>query len=224
MTPGVAVFMHEKSEPPGVLGAFFEERHVPCEYVRLYETGAVPPPGDETHYLFLGGPMSVNDEEALPWLAEEKALIRRAVSRDQPVLGICLGAQLIASAFGAAVTRCVPETGWSRVSCSGTGPFYGFPASFFVFQLHGETFALPAGAVLHCTGSLVTNQAFSLGSAVGLQFHLEPTRAMVRDWTGGDGTPGQADPGRETEDLFSTSARLCRLLGERFLSCRGRWQ
>jgi GMP synthase-like glutamine amidotransferase len=113
-SPRIRAFMHTYNEPLGYLGQVFSENDVPVEYVRLWEGDPVST-GDATHLVFLGGPMGANDESEFPWLAEEKELIRRAVRMRMPVLGLCLGAQLMASAHGATVYRFVNETGWCTV-------------------------------------------------------------------------------------------------------------
>ncbi len=110
----IAVFQHEPTEPLGYLEQVFSEHTVPFEYIRLFETGEVPRTS-ATHLVFMGGPMSVNDEQEFPYLKAEKELIRQSVKKRQKVLGICLGAQLIASAFGAPVYHYVQETGWHEL-------------------------------------------------------------------------------------------------------------
>lgn len=126
--------------------------------------------------------MSVNDEHLYPWLKEEKALVRSAIESERAVLGICLGAQMIASAMGARVYRgSEREIGWfpvRRVTASGAGAL--FPEVFTPLHWHGETFDLPAGAIRLAETDAVPNQAFQLGSAIGLQFHLEATPESVR--------------------------------------------
>lgn len=132
--------------------------------------------------------MSVNDEREFPWLVREKEFIRNAIQAGKPVLGICLGAQLIASAMGARVypnrTR---EIGWFPVQgiTPAGGNTFRFPPALEVWHWHGETFDLPPGAVQLARSESCENQAFQLGPAViGLQFHLEVTpetiRAMLR--------------------------------------------
>jgi GMP synthase-like glutamine amidotransferase len=214
----IAVFQHEPTEPAGYLGQVFSEHNIPFEYIRLCETGAVPRT-DATHLVFMGGPMSVNDEREYPYLKEEKALIRRAAKKRQRVLGICLGAQLIASAFGAPVYRSLPETGWHLLETvpGSTGVLSRFPAHFPVFQLHGETFAVPYGGRLLCTGGTVKNQGFSVGTCLGLQFHLEMTGAIIRDWSRGLKRYDREKIARDTPRYLAESNRLCRIVAEDFL-------
>jgi GMP synthase-like glutamine amidotransferase len=138
------------------------------------------PTGDEVDFLVvLGGPMSANDEATHPWLAREKEFIREIIAAEKPVLGICLGAQLIANALGAAVySNRVKEIGWFplRGVPSSDASVFRFPPSIDVLHWHGETFDLPPGAVRLAETDACRHQAFQIGRTVlGLQFHLEMT-------------------------------------------------
>ncbi len=216
MDQKIAIFQHTPGEPPGYFETVFRERNIPLEYIRLYDTNEVPRLRDTTHIIFLGGPMSVNDENEYPWLRQEKELIRRSVKSGQNVLGICLGAQLIASAHGAKVYRYVNETGWCRLNRvkDAEGVFSAFPEQFPVFQLHGETFEIPCGGRLLASGSTVRNQAFSCRNALGLQFHLELTGEIIRDWSKDLRIYQKAKIARDTPRYLAESNRLCRLVAE----------
>ena len=131
--------------------------------------------------IILGGQMSVNDENLYPFLSAEKKLVRVAIERDCTVLGICLGAQMIATACGKRVFADERDwmadhirlfTAWQQV----------FPTSFEVFHWHAETFELPEGANLLAKGDVVTNQAFIIHNAVGIQFHPEVTAPVIATW------------------------------------------
>ena len=217
----VSIFQHISCEPAGLFETVFTERQIPYEYIRLYETGEIPATAyGATHYLFMGGPMSVNDEKELPYLKEEKALIRDAVKRGRPVLGICLGAQLIASAFGARVYPYLQETGWYHLTRTPEAPgiISRFPDCFPVFQLHGETFDLPPGACLAATGSAVKHQAFVYKTATALQFHLELTEGIIREWIR-DLDPAQREAiQKNTPSVIEESNRLCRMVAEAFIA------
>lgn len=150
---------------------------------RFHEATALPAPDGIDLLVVMGGPMSVNDERDLPWLAAEKAFIRDAIRAEVPVLGVCLGAQLIASALGARVyANSVKEIGWFPVRrVPATADCFRFPESAEVFHWHGETFDLPAGATLLADSAGCRHQAFQLGeSVIGLQFHLETTPESAR--------------------------------------------
>jgi GMP synthase-like glutamine amidotransferase len=151
----------------------------------------LPVAGEQDLVIALGGPMSVNDEEILPWLRAEKKFIREAMDSGKAVLGICLGSQLIANALGASVqANPCKEIGWFPVTA--TQPVqdtFRFPAVANVFHWHGETFELPAGAVHLARSAACENQGFQYGRRViGLQFHLETTpdsaRAFVEEDNG----------------------------------------
>ena len=129
--------------------------------------------------------MSVND--SLPWIAQELVLIRQAVAADMPVIGHCLGGQLMSLALGGEVTRNpVKEIGWGRVTATDTAEARDWLAdthAFDAYQWHGETFSLPDGAVRILGGEYCANQAYVLGGIhLGMQFHIEMTEALIRDW------------------------------------------
>ena len=217
----IAIFQHIASEPAGLFETIFTEQKIPYEYVRLWEDGETPAAAaGATHYLFMGGPMSVNDEKELPFLKEEKALIRDAAGRGRPVLGICLGAQLIASAFGARVYPYLQETGWHHLARAPEAPgiFSRFPERFPVFQLHGETFDLPPGARLAATGTAVKHQAFVYRTATALQFHLELTEGIIRDWIRDLDPAQQSAIVKDTPACIAESNRLCRMVAGNFIA------
>jgi GMP synthase (glutamine-hydrolysing) len=134
----------------------------------------------------MGGPMSVHDEGAYPWLTGEKMLIERAIQARKRILGVCLGAQLLADVLGAKVRRNRhKEIGWFPVrltsQAASSSPLADFPQPFPAFHWHGETFEIPAGAVHLAKTEACKNQAFEFGgTVVGLQFHLEVTRGSIR--------------------------------------------
>ena len=151
----------------------------------LWKTPTLPPLGHFDWLIAMGGPMSVNDEAAYPWLAAEKALVRSAIEAGKRVLGICLGAQLVANAMGARVyPNPHKEIGWFPIQGepAANGKTFQFPPSAEVFHWHGETFDLPSGATLLAQSCACKNQAFQLENAVvGLQFHLETTPESARE-------------------------------------------
>jgi GMP synthase-like glutamine amidotransferase len=152
----------------------------------LYKDEALPGLDDFDWLIVMGGPMSVNDTARYPWLKDELALIRAAIDADKRVLGVCLGAQLIAKALGAAVTpNAHREIGWfpiTREASTDRSPLAAvFPPTCEVFHWHGDTFALPDGATLLASSEACGNQAFLYGDHVlALQFHLETTFETAR--------------------------------------------
>lgn len=152
---------------------------------QFFESSVLPALNEVDLLVIMGGPMSVNDEDEFPWLSPEKKFIRNVIDSGKPVLGICLGAQLIASAMGAEVHQNhVKEIGWFPVL--GVPPIdsssFSFPPSTEVFHWHGETFDLPPGATIIARSEGCENQAFRIGeSVIGLQFHLETTPESARE-------------------------------------------
>ncbi|MCU0561977.1 MAG: type 1 glutamine amidotransferase [Desulfobacterales bacterium] len=149
---------------------------------RFYRSESLPDLRSVDFVIAMGGPMSVNDEPELPWLRPEKAFIKEAVGRGLPVLGVCLGAQLIANSLGARVfANAHKEIGWFPVQAvASDSAAFRLPPRAIVFHWHGETFDLPAGAVHLAESAGCGNQAFQIGrNVIGLQFHLEATPESV---------------------------------------------
>jgi len=150
----------------------------------FFKTTSLPNPDEIDFLIVMGGPMSVNDEGEHPWLVDEKRFIRSCIETGKSVLGICLGAQLIATALGARVyPNSAKEIGWFPIQVipSAEGSIFHFPSVIEVFHWHGETFDLPAGAIFLARSEGCENQAFQLGrSVIGLQFHLETTPESAR--------------------------------------------
>ena len=175
----VHVLQHVPFEDTGSMALWLQRQGARVSYTRFFEGDSLPAVQGLDLVIAMGGPMSVNDEAALPWLRDEKAFIRDVIQRNIPILGVCLGAQLIASASGARVyPNPFKEIGWFPVTASPSrgADSFCFPAVSTVFHWHGETFDLPAGAIPLAENKACVNQAFQLGRrAIGLQFHLETT-------------------------------------------------
>ena len=181
----VAILRHVASEGPGYFATYLDRHRIPWRVVKV-DTGE-PIPGNPSEFsglVFMGGPMSVNDD--LPWIAPALALIRSAVDAGVPVLGHCLGGQLVARALGGTVTRNpVKEIGWGRVDVPEdgiAGAWFGGLRSFDSFHWHGETFSIPPGATRILSSAHCANQAFALGPHLALQCHVEMTPELVRAW------------------------------------------
>lgn len=174
---------HVPFEGLGSIERWLEETGCETTHTRFYASETLP---EITHIdllIVMGGPMSIYDEVQFPWLVEEKRFIRQAIESGKAVLGICLGAQLIAAAMGARIYRNrEKEIGWFPVRsvASGGSGCFPFPSEVEAFHWHGETFDLPAGAAHLARSEACENQAFQLGETViGLQFHLETTPYAV---------------------------------------------
>ncbi len=179
----VAIFRYFPIEGPGYFATFLGCHGIPWQLIRIDASDAVPSDISAFSALaFLGGPMSVNDE--LPWIAPVLALIRAAQVADMPVLGHCLGGQLMAKALGGTVSRNpVKEIGWGDVMVADDAEaahWFGHAAlSFRSFHWHGETFTIPPGARRLLSSAHCVNQAFSLGNSLGMQCHIEMTPQMI---------------------------------------------
>jgi len=174
---------HVLFEGPAAIADWARSRGHELAVTPLFRGEPPPAPDAFDALVLLGGPMSVNDEAEHAWLRPEKDLVRRAAREGRIVFGVCLGAQLVASALGQRVYPAAEkEIGWwpvRRVSKEGVGAL--LPEAFTPFHWHGETFDLPPDAVRLAETEAVPNQAFQLGDRVaGLQFHLEATPESVR--------------------------------------------
>ena len=193
----VHVLQHVPFEGIGSMERWLAKRDASVGYTRFYESAKLPDPRRVDLVIAMGGPMSVNDEPDHPWLVPEKEFIRQAIRLGLPVIGICLGAQLIASALGAKVySGRHTEIGWFPLEAVDTGEdVFRMPSDVPVFHWHGETFDLPIGAVHLAKSDACENQAFQIGrNVVGLQFHLETTpesAALILEHCGDELVPGE---------------------------------
>ena len=220
----VIAFRHIPYEGLGLIQPALEDRGVDVEICDLFLGG--PPPSDvagASGLIFMGGPMSVNDD--LPWLPLEMQYVRQAVDRGQPLLGVCLGAQLIAKSLGARVYRNpVKEIGWFDVQLTEAvrqDPLLSaMDPTETVLQWHGETFDLPAGAEWLAFSEACRHQAYRVGpSAYGMQFHLEVTPEIIADWCAQDANCGDVRELAAPIDPHRNAARLSGLSRLVF----GRW-
>ncbi|HEX3033656.1 MAG TPA: gamma-glutamyl-gamma-aminobutyrate hydrolase family protein [Thermodesulfobacteriota bacterium] len=185
----VLVFRHVPHEHLGTLESALKAADLNYRYINFFEN-KIPSISLEDYYalVILGGPMNVYETEDYPFLEIENKLIRQAVERQMPVLGICLGAQLIAKALGAKVTKNrVKEIGWYPLRISKEAKrdrlFKYFNTEETVFQWHGDKFEIPKGAVHLAESPLCRDQAFRFGPNVyALQFHIEVTPQMISEW------------------------------------------
>ena len=189
MGKNVNVIRHLAFEDLGSFAAIFEQRGFGVRYFEagVDDLGDASLAGDDL-LVVLGGPISVNDGDLFPFIGREIELLKRRIAADQPTLGICLGAQLLAVAAGAEVyPGPVKEIGWYDLSISERGQQSALrhlgADSCRMLHWHGETFSLPQGAVLLASSEACENQAFSLGSGVlALQFHPEVTASALERW------------------------------------------
>jgi GMP synthase-like glutamine amidotransferase len=204
----VAVFRHALTEGPGYFATFLQNKNIPLELIKIDEGAPVPAnPSAYAGLVFMGGPMSVNDD--LPWIPPVLNLIRAAVQQDVPVLGHCLGGQLIAKALGAHVTKIpIKEIGWGEVSVVdqpvARAWFGDAPAKFLSFHWHGETFSLPPGATRILESPYCANQVYVLGKHLGMQCHVEMTREMIETWC----AVGQKEIAEAQSPAVQTSAQM----------------
>lgn len=185
--PTILVLQHAGCEPPGVYEDELRERAIPLRRVLLDEGEELPDWRGFTAILVMGGAMGAYEDDVYPWLAAERRLIAEAVGAGTPYWGVCLGAQLLAASLGAAVAPGpTPELGVLPVQLAPAAAddpvFAGAPASFPTLQWHGDTYELPEGAVRLAGSALYEQQAFAIGRAYALQFHLEVDSALAAEW------------------------------------------
>lgn len=208
----VLILKNVASEGPGTIEDFLREQDTPYRIADL-EKEAVPGAEDFDTLVMMGGPMSVNEEEIYPYIKREMELVREFIARDGKVLGICLGAQIMAKALGAKVYEGPErEIGWYDIELTEEGirdplikklavhPRAGdFWRRFKVFHWHGETFDIPPGAVRLAKSALYPNQAFRYGNnSYAFQFHIEVRKEMIYEWLKDE--PGDRDQLRKLTD------------------------
>ncbi len=188
----IVIYQTASADGPGQFAAYLTSRAIPYRVVRLDAGTAVDvDPRAFSGIGLMGGPMSVNDD--LPWIPPLAALIGRAIELDIPVIGHCLGGQLMSKALGGQVTASpVKEIGWGTVRIeegAAAQHWFGELRAFTAFQWHQETFSIPADGVRIATGDYCPNQAFSVGTKhLAMQCHVEMTVPTIKRWCdeGGD--------------------------------------
>jgi GMP synthase-like glutamine amidotransferase len=207
----VGIFRHFPAEGPGYLAVFLDSHSIPWRLVKIDSGEAIPPNPDQfAGLVFMGGPMSVNDD--LPWIPPVLSLIRQAVDKNIPVLGHCLGGQLMSKALGGMVVRSpIKEIGWGEVHVSDNPiarKWFGNTSSFEAFHWHGETFTLPESSTLLLSSPYCQHQAFALGTHLGLQCHVEMTEEMIITWckTGAEEIASSTSPGVQPKGVIEVDA------------------
>ncbi len=183
----VLTIINIADDPTGYIGEILEEHGIAYDVIDA-SLQPIPNPTDYSALVVFGGPQNANEDEKYPYFLPEKAALRTAVEQKIPVLGICLGGQMLASVLGGIVKKhTITEIGFSEVQCTDEGrhdPLYeGLAGYQLVYQWHEDTFAIPPGAVRLATSEKTANQAFRYGlNAYGIQYHVELTPAMLDTW------------------------------------------
>ena len=207
----VLVFRHTATEGPGYFASFLDRHAIPWLLVRIDAGDAVPDTlNGYSGLCLMGGPMSVNDD--LPWIPHELSLIRQAVEQNIPVIGHCLGGQLMSKALGGDVTRNpVKEIGWGDVRITDSKDARAWlgetPQPINVFHWHGETFSIPPGAVRVLESAYCANQAFILNDRhFGMQCHVEMTPQLIASWceNGADEIAASSGPAVQSAEAMQS--------------------
>ena len=189
------VLQHLEIEGPGLFEQFAKERDLKIKIIRLDKKDNLPQTKKGDLILIMGGPMGVKDigSDRYPWLKLEREFIKRELKNKRPIIGVCLGAQLLASAAGGDVEilkygsppKALPEIGWSQIFIDKSNKDFKelFEEPFHVLHWHGDRILLPNKAVLIASSGRCKEQFFRIGDfAYGLQFHIETTGAMIDKW------------------------------------------
>jgi GMP synthase-like glutamine amidotransferase len=212
------VLQHIACEPPGAFADVMRDRGWSTVTCEIDETGSAPAAADFDAIVAMGGPMSVNDEQELPWLADEKRLIGDAVRAGTPYFGACLGVQLLAASLGARVyAGSTPEVGILPVELTDAGRvdpvLGGLEGQILTLQWHGDTFDLPLDGVLLAGSEAYPHQAFRYGQyAYGIQFHIEVSAEMAEEWAR---IPAYARSLEQTVGLHALDDMIAALRDER---------
>jgi len=211
----VLICKNIKTEGAGTIEDYLNNRNIPYTILELSEGESLPKTDNFDTLIMMGGPMSVNEDEIYPYIKEEERLVRDFIAKGKKILGVCLGAQIMAKALGARVyTGPQKEIGWYNIDLTEEGvkdplmkslAFHpqvrDFWKKFNVFHWHGETFDIPAGAVRLASSALYPNQAFRHGNkAYAFQFHIEVRKEMILEWLKDEPNFQQIE--RETETFF----------------------
>ncbi len=186
MTLKIHYLQHVPFETPGEILNWAKERNYPVEGTLVFDGETLPDLNEFDLLFVMGGPMGVHDEESHPWLREEKSFLKQAIASDKTIVGICLGAQLLAHVLGASVRKnIVKEIGWFPVSLTPIGwdsaIFGKLPATFEALHWHGDTFEIPENGFHIASSEACANQAFIVDNRlIGLQFHLEIDREGLK--------------------------------------------
>lgn len=239
----IIVIKHIAIEGPGSIEKFFRNTAWDLEIIDLGDGQALPTSLEKVNAVIsLGGPMNAYEEEKYPFLKNEDAFLKIALQEEVPILGICLGAQLVAKACGAKVKKAAePEIGWQEVTLTRQGTedilLRGVAHAINVFEWHEDTFAVPEGGVLLATSGSCVNQACRFGAnAYGLQFHIEVTPEMVASWIQAYAQEGRVDLSeaagimvetyrrkeefeRQAESIYLNFARVIELSQKNTVAC-----
>ena len=184
----VTLLQHIDCETPGIISQCMQSADIDMRWIRTFESDPIPADMDgQAGLIVMGGPMSVYDHEQFPFLLEEQRLIETALKDDKPVLGVCLGSQLLAATLGAEVkSGTQKEIGWHPVEllegAAGDRLWSGLPSRFTAFHWHGDIFDLPTGSIALAASDLTPCQGFRYGrTAYGFLFHMEVTETIIKD-------------------------------------------
>lgn len=222
----VLIIKNIVTEGPGTIGDYLRANNYPYSIIDLQRGTPLPDIAAFTHLVIMGGPMAVYEMDLHPFLVEEAKFIETAIKAKKRILGICLGAQMLARVFGA---RVYPgkekEIGWYDVSLTSDGiadPLMSqlkIPGKEVaeVFQWHGDTFDLPQGATLLASSPICTNQAFKYTEHVyALQFHIEVTPEIVHDWLRNEKAVDVAAIDVKSEQIFNTYGKRAMAFYQKF--------